>query len=302
MRDLSPPDETRVRASSMLPLIDLDMVDDPAFVYGQSEIEETLTSIFSQPVNLSTWEQQWLLDRGVIRRQLEDFRSFSAVTDLRQRIVSGIEIHPALQRWIGFSTPTGVLYPARNPSGKILGCHGRLFNTVPKIKFSSACPLVYVSSNLHRKLGQKTLWFVEGVFDGLALDRYDQQFVAPSSGYWMAEQLITAVAWALECGIETIICAHDRDRVGTKENLVLGSSLGRWFNIEFVSYPDDSKDMSEYVCKNGRDPQTLPRTDLKSTVSYYLSLPYQKVVDFDAYLDHRNTAYSTENYRWSANT
>jgi len=95
------------------------------------------------------------------------------------------------------------------------------------------------------------------------------------------------------------VVAHDNDRVGLKENLFLWSVLRKWAPVDIFLYPPFAKDMSELICKHHQDPRNIGPADPITVAEHYLSRPYEQLVDFDVYLDHRNTAYSNDRYQWN---
>lgn len=297
MAGLTPRDETKIRADSILKYIDLDKVEAPGFLYTFTEVEAAVARLWRKRPELEDDITGWLLGRGVTEAQLGRFRSFSQVGSRADRIALGIEIHPAIKRWIGDGPLRGVAYP----SGR--GCHLRFLSTVPKVKFGASVPLLHVSSNISftgpEALAKYGLWIVEGIFDGLALDRLGIPYCAPSSGTWSAEQLSILVSTIRLNSPSAVILAHDRDRVGLKENLFLWSVLQEEAITRIFLYPEGVKDMAELVCKHGLDPRDIGPSDPLAVAELYLATPYEPLVDFDRYLDHRNTAYSNDRYAWS---
>jgi hypothetical protein len=299
---LTPQDDTVIRADSILKYLDLAKVDSLEFLYTFNDIQAAVYRLWSKPPQLEPEERQWLKARGVIERQLEHFRSFSQVESRQDRISLGIEVHPAIQEWVGQTTPKGVAYPATGAHGTIVGCHLRFLSTVPKIKFGASCPLVHLSTNIFTLGGGDGVWLVEGIFDGLALDRLELPYVSPSSGTWSSEQLSNLISFLRHVRPPRVYAAHDGDRVGLKENLFLWSVLQEEFKVEVFLYPPSIKDMAELVCKHHKDPRDIGSSDAITVAEHYLAQPYEPVVDFDRYLDHRNSAYSNDRYQWTSDS
>jgi hypothetical protein len=289
-----------IRADSILKYIDMDRVDAPEFLYTFQAVQEAMHRLWLKPPELAEEDRAWLSARGVTSGQLDLFRSFSQVGSRADRIVLGMEIHPALQRWIGDATPRGVALAASGANGTMTGCHLRFLSTVPKVKFGSSCPLVHISSNVYWTSTGNGLWLVEGIFDGLALDKLGIAYASPSSGTWSAEQLQVALSLIKTRKPAFVVCAHDRDRVGLKENLFLWSVLRTFHeDVRIFLYPAGVKDMSELVCKHHEDPRLLGFENPEKVADLYLAMPYERLVNFDTYLEHRNTAYSNDRYLWN---
>lgn len=295
---LTPKNDTKVAASSILRYVDISKVLNEDFIYTYDDIQEAVSELWAKDPALDPAAKTWLLGRGVTEQQLHMFRSFDQIQDYRRRVCLGVQIHPALESWIGHSVPAGVAYPGVGKGGKMVGCHLRFLSTVPKVKFGASCPLVHISSNVFTADCRNGVWLVEGLFDGLALDRLGLAYAAPSSGAWSSEQLGALISFLREKKPPVVYLAHDRDRVGAKENLILFSLLSEEFNVRLFLYPEGIKDMSELVCKHRLDPRRIEPVSVEHLVRFYLSLPYQSLVDFDIYLDHRNTAYSNDRYNW----
>lgn len=291
------PDDTFIRADSILPYLDLDQVDCPDFLFDYSQLVDEVDSIRAQPSVLAPANRAWLLGRGVTHRQLEQFRDIGQIGSRQGRIVLGAEIHPALQRWVGCTTPEGVLWPWTVGHGAFV----RLLSTVPKLKFGASVPLLHVGTNLEWltcPAEGHDVWLVEGLFDGLALDRSGHAFCTPSSGSWSELQLFVLVSIMRQHHVRRVIVAHDNDRVGLKENLFLWAVLRQRWPVEFVSYPSGVKDMAELVCRDGRHPSSLNFISPEQAAEAFLALPPKGLVDYDVYLDHRQASYSNDNYQW----
>lgn len=296
---LTPPDDTRVRKASIVPYIDESKIDAPDFLYSHKVVTTAMQRLMAQPPalhdNVKDWE--WLINRGVTEKQLKKFRHFQQVEVAVDRIALGITIHPALSAWIN-EYPMGFVYPAYDFNGQVVGNHLRFLSTVPKIKFGSACPLLFVSHNIEPESDVKRLWLVEGIFDGLAIDKCGGFYMCPSSGNWSAEQLWTLMAWLRQHPWVEVALAHDSDRVGVKENLLLYSVLTRMgHQVKIYCYPSGAKDMAEVVNKLNIPLETT-WVDVETYAEIYLKMPYDRVIDFDHYLNHRNTAYSNSRYQW----
>lgn len=307
MARLTPHDETKLNRQSVAQYIDLTKVEDYEFVYGYDDVIDAVLNNTSNDLELSI--RDWLIDRGVTQEQVRSFRSFSQVRRRKERIALGIEIHPAIQKWVGCSTPQGVMMTAFGIDGAISGVHLRMLSTVPKIKFGASIPLLHIASNVWRyqrlyfhaapfQAGDD-VWLVEGIFDGLALDTLGLHYFSPSSGTWSCEQLFSLISQLRKCKPGRVICAHDNDRVGMKENLFLWSVLKPEFQTEIFVYPPNVKDMSELICKHRSNPSEFLLANAERYAEKFLSLPYKPVIDFDHYLDFRNSAYSNDRYAWS---
>jgi len=304
---LTPDDDTKLDRQSVAKYIDLEKVDSPDFIYGYEDVIDAVLSHTSN--NLEPELRDWLIDRGVTEEQVRSFRSFSQVRSRRHRIYLGIEVHPALQKWVGCSRPKGIMMSAFGCDGALSGVHLRMLSTVPKIKFGASVPLLHVSSNVwccprlytHAPDFEPGMdvWLVEGIFDGLALDRVGKHYFSPSSGTWSCEQLFILVSQLRRCKPGRVICAHDNDRVGLKENLFLWSVLRPEFQTEIFAYPKGVKDMSELVCKHRSDPTSGSLVNAEKVAEQYLAMPYKPVVQFDHYLDFRNSAYNNDRYAWA---
>lgn len=289
--------DTFIQADSILRYLDLDLVDSPEFIFDHARLVAAVEEVRAMPEALTQANRDWLLGRGVTPGQLSKFRDIRQLTTREARIVLGAEIHPALQRWVGTTTPEGVLWPWTLGHGTYV----RLLSTVPKLKFGASVPLLHVGTNL----GQLPcpdkgylVWLVEGLFDGLALDSTLQTFCTPSSGTWSELQLFTLVSLLRQHHVAGLVVAHDNDRVGHKENLFLWSVLRQWWPVHFVCYPKGVKDMSELICRDGCHPRSLKFSNPEQAAEAYLALPSQGVVDFDIYLDHRQASYSNDRYQW----
>lgn len=297
-RLLTPPDDTRVDAETIKPYINEKFIDDDQFLYSYKSVVVAMERVMATQERTGDPEDwAWLAHRGVTYEQMKEFRHFNSVETGHDRIALGITIHLALADWIT-GCPTGFIYPAYDFNGRLVGNHLRFLSTVPKIKFGSACPQLFVSHNIKPGSVVKRLWLVEGVFDGLAVDKCGEFYMSPSSGNWSAEQMWTLMAWMRRHPEVEVALAHDSDRVGVKENLLLFSVLSRMgYKTKIYCYPSGAKDIAEVVNKLNV-PLEPTWVDPEAYAEIYLKMPYKRIISFNHYLDHRNTAYSNSRYHW----
>lgn len=296
LRKIAP--DTHIRAESILKYIDVTKANAPDFLFDRAELTKLVKYARHQPAyQLDAQAADWLLGRGVTHEQLGQFRSISQFEAKRTRVVLGAEIHPALQEWVGQAKPEGVIWPWTLGYGTFV----RLLSTVPKLKFGASVPLLHIASNVD-ELPEPTeghrVWLVEGLFDGLALDRLRLPFCAPSSGTWSEVQLFVLISHLRRMAVKEIVAAHDNDRVGLLENLFLAAFLGQWWPVRCFCYPPGVKDMAELVCREKQNPADLPLAEMADIMERFLQTEYKPLVDYDLYLDHRQTAYSNSNYAW----
>ena len=308
-RAITPKDETVVSIRSIYDEIDWDAPAEDYESYGPSEISSALAEYVSRPEASALRDGElrgWLNARGVGDDQIEKWNVLSvrAIDDERARIVMGAEIHPALRRWIGHATPSGAIFPTPDENGRPIGCFCRFLSTVPKVKFGASIPGMHVMTNVVKGEDVDAVFFVEGVFDALAVEGMGEsgwRFATPSSGAWTPEQIAIALRRiSLARRPPAIVMAHDMDRVGAKTNAVVGAcfrALG--YRVEFAEW-DGAKDLAELAYRDGRRKiaERLRIVKFSDVIRRYNAAKYERVVDYSAYLDNRHASYSNSNYAW----
>lgn len=296
---LTPSDDTKMLFKHEF--IEEDKIDSPDYVYSYKDVELALEPYIDLPM-VDTDDRIWLNKRGVSNHQIRKFGlfSFSTVMTELDRIQLGIEIHPATRKWVEQKTPEGVVIPVKTLEGKAIGCFLRFLSTVPKIKFGSAVPGAYVFTNLMAESEPKNIYFVEGVFDGLAVDKCGHHFICPSSGFWTPEQIFIADSILDRFPDCNKYAAFDNDRIGAKGTAFTCMVLKDHHVVPRLFNDPDCKDMSELVNKLGKNIsfRNLRYCDVKEAVDHYQSFSYERIVTYDHYLDGRQAAYSNENYNW----
>lgn len=304
---LTPKDETVVSIASILKEVDFDKEAEATEFsnYTPKEIQDALNRYQHCSAIKNPELKSWLNGRGVTDEQIEKYQMLDmfAIDDRRARICLGVEIHPVLQRWIGHSHPLGIIIPTKNENGEFNGCHCRFLSTVPKVKFGAAIPTMHIQTNLKKGDYPEALVFVEGVFDGLAIESSSPEwnFISPSSGFWTPEQIfITYKRIKHLKGKTKLIMAHDMDRVGLKTSLIVGALFAvLGFDIEFAEWNSEFKDPAELIFKGHRDfKNSVVFISPQDMIKKYNSKPYQPVVEYSSYLDHRHASYNNLNYSW----
>lgn len=320
---LTPIDETVMVISKLHEYMDIELAESDVSHIYDLEASTLAVGAFLDLPNISAINnpelKSWLNDRGVIDEQIIKYKlsDLSRANELSEefQIACGATIHPALRKWITGNEvknniPSGVLTPVFNLDNEIVGCHNRLLSTVPKIKFCSSIPNMWLFTNLRRgmEIEPKEIYIVEGVFDGLAIDKLadsenknDIAFIAPSTGYWEPEQFIMLMNMLLEFPNSKIIPMFDNDRVGMKTNLATYYAIYQKLGLdtELKRWPKYAKDPSEAICKHNlsfKDLETISWEDLKKE---YKNHPYEKTKDYEEYLSNRHASYNNKNYEWN---
>lgn len=297
-QQLTPKDETKMNFKDIEQYLDFSKVSDKNYIYSLTDTQRSL----NKHINFGCNEKDtaWLLNRGVTQEQIEKHNliSMSNFIDEKDRIVAGINIHPALQDWVHQEWPEGVVVPTYNLNGELIGCHNRFLSTVPKIKFGSSIPNLLLFTNLRYGKTYKRIFIVEGVFDALALETQidkDDAYISPSTGYWEPEH------WLLLCSYlnqfsSTIIPLFDNDRVGLKGNILLYKSFQE--RSKLFDYPDGPKDVSEMFFKYKMNISDFKDILINDLIIKYKNKEYKKEVTYEVYLDNRHASYSNDNYGW----
>lgn len=323
---LTPIDETCV-VLKLSDYLDEDIAkSDTSHIYGLQDSADAVWQLTERLPATSAIHndslREWLNGRGVsddqiLKYELIDLKWARKLLDDKSKAACGASIHPALRRWVGEDmapgwVPDGVMTPVRNINGLIIGCHNRLLSTVPKMKFCSSIPNLLLFHNLNRLSSERdttqSIFIVEGVFDGLAMETLGCNFIAPSTGYWTPEQLLLLVSMLDNFPNATIIPFFDRDRVGIKSNLALHrmlTSLG--FKTElayFANLQSDVviKDPAQAIHQYKLDRSYIMFSTRENMLEYYKSLPHEHYKQYDAYLSNRHASYSNDNYNWVKHT
>lgn len=313
---ITPDNESQVVIDNYKQYINSEIAEnDESCIYTMRDSKNVIDSLIEDFANTSAMNnpflKKWLNNRGVsddqiIRHKLIDLR-YIADYDEHDRNATGATIHPALRGWITEAEapdwiPNGVMIPVRDLNGNIIGCHNRFLSTVPKIKFASSIPNFHLFTNLRNNTTFKRIFIVEGSFDALAIETADPEagWIAPSTGYWTAEQLINLVHVLDTFRHSEIISCFDNDLVGLKSNLLLTHALGMIkFNVSIMTFPKPAKDPAEAIFKYGMKIDDIEKREYKSALIEYAQAPREPLKKFEDYMNNRHASYSIENYRWN---
>ena len=306
---LTSENETKILFNSIIQYIDINKINNKKYLYTIKKTVKSLKKILKYSVINNITVKWWLNHRGVTDEQIIKYNliDMSVLRNFSEKhaIRLNAKIHPALQKWtykeVGHLKyiSEGVIIPVYDLNNNLLGCHNRLLSTVPKIKFCSSIPNYLLFTNLRINSKPKRIFLVEGVFDALAIDKIcnkDDYFISPSSGFWSPEQFILLNNYLTYFDKAQIIPMFDNDRIGIKSNLIINSIYKD--KTKLYLWPNNAKDPAEAINKYNYNFNDLKEIEFKKLLKIYKEMPYEKIINYDYYLNNRHCSYNNENYCW----
>lgn len=286
VQEKMPQYKAQIKIQDLGALLDMSAVHDQSFVYTKKEVEEVMENADFH-IDPGTVEWDFLIHRGVTPSQINKFHLGSTRNlTLRERIVCGSKIHPAVRKRVDVDDELGILFPVYE-WGEPVGCIVRMLNTLPGLKFSGTCSGLTLPRNFDESKRIDDIWLVEGIFDAMALDRDDPDtaWVTPSSGYLTGEQIYKLYKLLRDTGAKLHILL-DNDGVGLYNSLLISS----YFNKNSViHFPNTGKDVAEAICRDGArigDFKEVSREEVKARYTEKIkTIP--ETYDYNAYEEHR---------------
>jgi len=154
-----------------LEIKDLDLTEKDIRITPNDIIERTQL-ILDAHKNLSGEELKYLKDRGFTDELIErgKFGSMSYIKDQVDLDVLGVSTHPIMNNMFdGGTKGGGIILPLINQKGELINATFRKISDYNKLKYTHACPDLYVWGIEEIKKGD-IVWLVEGVFDKYVLE------------------------------------------------------------------------------------------------------------------------------------
>jgi len=233
-----------------LEIKDLDLTQKDIRITPNDIIERTQL-ILDAHKNLSGKELKYLKDRGFSDELIErgKFGSMSYIKDQVDLDILGISTHPIMNNMFdGGTKGGGIILPLINKKGDLINATFRKISDYNKLKYTHACPDLYVWSVEDIEKGD-IVWLVEGVFDKYVLESVlpeGSKVVATSSASISPIQYMKIIH--KKPSKVNLIC--DNDQVGFRTGAIAQKIFHLSKIICSTFYFDESKDVSEHFLLN----------------------------------------------------